>query len=186
VGRRRSMGEAIELEYNGRTLLFREDMDEWSCHEVKLKAKFLSALKRKVDKLDSTARRVSLPVIQLGGGFYAKHGAPATVVMIAKRTDWENLRFDEKPDKLAGLHDRRVPTVWLMVPNGNHPPERRKARLDECALPSESVTIALREAEQLKAEAARLSKEADAIIAAIPRVTIDDLTGKVAEDDLED
>lgn len=185
--RRRLMGDTIELEYNGRTLMFREDMDEWSCHDLKLKSKSLSALKRKVDKLDSTARRVSLPVIQLGSsGYYTRMGEPATVVMIAKRADWENLRYDEQPDKLAGLHDRRVPTVWLMVRDGNHPPVRRKLRLDECALPTESTMISLREAERLKAEAERLSNEAEAIIAAIPRATMDDLIGKVAEDDLED
>jgi hypothetical protein len=186
MGRRRVTGDTIELDYNGRTVLFREDMDEWSCHEVKLKAKSLSTLKRKLDKLDGEARRVSCPVIRLPDRYGRWDGEPANVVMLAKRNDWERMRYDEQPDKLAGLHDRYVPTVWLMVPNGNHPPERRKVRLDECALPNDSTRIALQEAKRLRAEAERLEKEADAVIAAIPRVTMDDLTGKVAEDNLED
>lgn len=185
MARRKFTGDVITLDYNGRELVFREDDDEWYCHALKLKAKGLTALKRKVDKLDGETRRVSLPVVNLSP-YSSRQGELANVVMIAKRPDWENMRFDEHPDKMIGFHDRRVPTVWVMIPDGNHPPKRSKVRLDDCALQNESTMLAWSEAKQLRAEAERLSKQADAVIAAIPRATMDDLTGKVAEENVED
>jgi hypothetical protein len=184
MARRRVTGDTIELEYNGREILFREDMDEWTCSALKLKAKSLTALKRKIDNLDGEARRVSMPVIHLGSGY--SDPKPANIVMLAKAKEWESLRYNEQPDNLAGLHNRRVPSVWIMVPNGNHPAERKKVRLDECARPDESTRLSIKEADKLEAEAKRLNEQAEAIMKAIPRVTLEELTGKVNEDDLDE
>jgi hypothetical protein len=158
MARRRMMGDSIELDYNGREIVFREDLDEWGCHTLKLKAKSLATLKRKIDKLDGEARRVSLPVVVLSK-YGSTNAEPANVVMLAKRTDWERLRYDERTE-ILDPSQRYVPTVWVMVPDGNHAPTRKKVRLDECALPTESTTIALREVARLRAEARRLGEEA--------------------------
>jgi hypothetical protein len=181
-------GDVIELEYNGRELMFREDDDEWYCQALKLKAKSLSSLKRKIDKLDGEARRVSAPVIIVGDrGYYSTEGERAKIVMLAKASDWESLRYDEQPEKLAGLQSRRAPTVWVMRQRGNGPAERTKVRLDNCAAPTESTFASLREVERLRGEAKGLAKAADSIIAAIPRLTIDDLKPQgVKEDPFDD
>jgi hypothetical protein len=186
---RRRATDIIELEYNGREIIFREDLDEWSCLALKLKAKQLSALKRKIDKLDGEARRVSAPVI-LVSNYSSSFGESGQIVMLAKPKDWELLRYNERPNDgsfATNSDSRRIPTVWVMVANGNRPAERRKYRLDECAPPTESVLASLREIERLRAESRKLDKEADSIALAIPRMTVDDLAPKgVKEDSLDD
>jgi hypothetical protein len=180
--------ETIEIEYKGHTLTFREMDDEWSCSTLKLKTKGLTALKRKIDKLDGETRRVSVAAIRVEkGGYYDKLGATVQIVMLAKNADWELLRYDERPNVgfATNSAERRVPTVWIMVPNGNQM-ERKKVRLDELAFPTESVQVSLREFEKLGEEIKRLEKEREAIVKAIPRLTIDDLTPKgVREENLD-
>jgi hypothetical protein len=181
--------EIIEIAYNGRMLKFYERDDKWSCHELKLEAKSLTALKRKIDKLDGEARRVSVSAVQIGnGGYYSKVGSPAQIVMLAKRKEWELMRYDEKPNVgfATNSDERRVPSVWVMVPSGNHPPERRKMRLDELAFPSESVQASIREYERLGAEIKQLEAAREAVLKGIPRLTIDDLAPKgVKEENLD-
>lgn len=184
MARRRMAGDVIELDYNGRELTFREDLDEWSCQALKLKSKRLSALKRQIDKLDGEARRVSVAAYRVD---HWGASEPVQIVMLAKANDWESLRYDEKPEKLAGLHNRRVPTVWVMIPNGNHAPERRKLRLDECFFQTESNVAAMKEAERIATEIKRLEGERKSIIAAIPRLTVEDLAPhNVKEEALDD
>lgn len=190
MGRRHiSEFETIEIEYKGRTLTFREDLDKWSCSALKLDSKSLTALKRKIDKLDGETRRVSVAAIRIGeSGHYDKVGSSVQIVMLAKTSDWELKRYDEDRESMTfatNSPDRRVPTVWIMVPNGNQM-ERKKVRLDSLAFPSESTQAAIREYERLGAEIQKLKDERDAVLKAIPRLTFDDLTPKgVREENLD-
>lgn len=190
MARRRHVAdfETIEIEYKGRTLLFREADDKWSCSALKLEAKSLTALKRRIDKLDGETRRVSVTAVRIGeAGYYDKIGATVQVVMLAKNADWELMRHDEKPGFGFATNgpERRVPTVWIMVPNGNQM-ERKKVRLDSLAFPSESTQAAIREYERLGAEIKKLTAERESILKAVPRLTFDDLTPKgVREENLD-
>lgn len=191
MSRRRHVADFdyFEIEYKGRTLVFREADDEWSCHPLKLKAKSLTALKRKIDKLDGETRRVSIPAIRIGeAGYYEKIGTSVQIVMVAKNSDWELKRYNEDPDEkffATTGPERRVPTVWIMVPNGNQM-ERKKVRLDALAAPSDSVQVSLREYARLGEEIQKLQAERESILKAVPRLAIDDLTPKgVREENLE-
>ena len=190
MSRRRHVAdfEIIEIEYKGRTLVFREADDEWSCHPLKLKAKSLTALKRKIDKLDGETRRVSVSAIRIGEStYYDKIGTPVQITMLAKNADWELMRYDEKPNFgfATNSPEHRVPTVWVMVADGNEM-ARKKVRLDSLAFPSESTDAALREYERLGDEIGKLKDQRKALLDAIPRLTIDDLTPKgVKEENLD-
>jgi hypothetical protein len=181
--------ETIEIEYKGHTLTFREMDDEWSCSTLKLKSKSLTALKRKLDKLDGETRRVSVAAIRVGeGSYYDKLGTPVQIVMLAKNVDWELKRYDEdREQKFFATNgaERRVPTVWIMVADGNQM-ERKKVRLDSLAFPTESTQAAIREHQRLGAEIEKLQAERESILKAIPRLTFDDLTPKgVREENLD-
>jgi hypothetical protein len=177
--------EVIEIEYNGRTVVFREADDEWGCFELKLKARSLSALKAKINKIDGLARKISCPAIRVEK--YGRHlGEPAQIVMLAKGSEWERMAYDEKPELLQGLHNRRVPTVWIMVAEGNQPATRTKVRLDELAPPTESVLASVREYERLGSEIKKLEAAKDSVLKAIPRLTIEDIAPKgVKEENLD-
>lgn len=181
--------EVIEIDYKGRTLAFREADDLWSCSALKLTAKSLTALKRKIDKLDGETRRVSVAAVRIGeSGYYDKVGTPVQIVMLAKNSDWELMGYNEKPNDgsfATNSRERRVPTVWIMVADGNQM-ERKKVRLDSLAFPSESTEASIREYERLGAEIRKLEAERKSIIQAIPRLTFDDLTPKgVREENLD-
>jgi hypothetical protein len=190
MGRRRyaSDFETIEIDYKGRTLVFRESSDEWSCFPLKLTTKSLTTLKRKIDKLDGETRRVSVAAIQIGDGYYGKIGQPVQIVMLAKNSDWELKRYDEDRESMTfatNSPDRRVPTVWIMVADGNQM-NRSKVRLDTLAFPSESAQAAIHEYERLGDEIEKLRAERESILKAIPRLTFDDLTPKgVREENLD-
>lgn len=162
------MSERIELEYNGRTLTFREDDDDWHCHPLKLHAKSLTALKRKIDKLDGEARRVSFPAMRVD--HYGKPEA-AQIVMIAKQKDWERKGYN------GADYSTRAPTVWILRSKGNQQ-DRTKVKLDECFEPTESNLATLAEAQKLSEQAKALEEQAKATIASIPRLTLDDITAK--------
>jgi hypothetical protein len=181
--------ETVEIEYKGRTITFREMDDEWSCAPLKIKGKSLTAVKRKIDKLDGETRRVSVAAIRIGeSGYYDKVGTPVQIIMLAKRPDWELLRYDERPDVKSfatNSDERRVPTVWIMVPDGNEM-VRKKVRLDSLAFPAESTQAAIREYERIGAEITKLKKQREAVLKAVPRLTFDDLTPKgVKEENLD-
>lgn len=181
--------ETIEIEYKGHTLTFREMNDEWSCSTLKLTTKSLTTLKRKIDKLDGETRRVSVAAIRVGeSSYYDKLGTPVQIVMLAKNADWELKRYNEDPEQkffATNGAERRVPTVWIMVPNGNQM-ERKKVRLDSLAFPTESTQAAIQEYARLGAEIKKLETVRESIINAIPRLTFDDLTPKgVREENLD-
>jgi len=169
-------GDIITLEYNGRELMFREDDDQWSCHALRLHAKNLTALKRKIDKLDSEARRVSVPAVRLDGH---NEGSRVDVVLIAKPKDWDRAGYS------GDAYNQRVPAVWVLKSGGNQQ-ERVKVSLGGLAHANEETARSLKEVVRLRAESKRLDKEADAVVAAIPRLTLDDLAAKGAtEEDLD-
>lgn len=181
--------ETIEIEYKGHTLTFREMNDEWSCSALKLTTKSLTTLKRKIDKLDGETRRVSVAAIRVGeSSYYDKLGTPVQIVMLAKNADWELKRYNEDPEQkffATNGAERRVPTVWIMVPDGNQM-VRKKVRLDSLAFPTESTLAAIQEYARLGAEIKKLEAARESIINAIPRLTFDDLTPKgVQEENLD-
>jgi hypothetical protein len=170
------MIERPKTDYNGRELVFHEDDDEWHCWALKLKARSIKALKRKIDKLDGEARRVSLPALKLD---HYGRAVRADIVMIAKPKDWEN------GDWQRGQPSGKRPTVWVLVADGNQQ-KREKTKLDNCIAPTESNYAALKEVDRLRAEANALEEQAKGVIAAIPRLTLDDLTAKgAAEENLD-
>lgn len=166
-------GDVIELDYNGRELTFREDLDRWACHALKLESKSLSALKRKIDKLDGEARRVSAPAVSLSSH---SEGERCDVVLIAKPKDWDR-PWDDRT--------KVSPTVWVLKMDGNEQ-RRVKVKLSDLAAANDETFRSLKEVKRLRAESKRLKLEADSVAEAIPRLTLDDLTAKGAKEEALD
>lgn len=176
MARRRMTGDVIELDYNGRELAFREDRDEWSCPALKLTSKSLAALKRKIDRLDSEARRVSVSAVRIDS---YRQGQRVDVVLIAKPKDWDRAGYSGE------AYNRRVPAVWVIDRSGNRD-ERIKVRLDSLAPADVNTFAALKEATRLQQESKRLDEQADAIIAGIILLTLDDLVARGAKEEALD
>lgn len=163
---------SLTLEHNGYTLTFSEQNEDWSCHEMRLKAASLKALKAKLDKLDSHARRVAVPVIIVDS--YGRF-EQATITMIAKRKDWDTDYTSRE----------RSPSVWVTKPVGNKT-ERSKVKLGACVLPSEENRLLVEAAMAKREQAKAMEREAARMLLAIPRVTLEDLVAKeVADDEVE-
>lgn len=93
---------------------YREDFDEWRCHALDLKAKSLTLLRKKIDKVLSVERRIdNLPVLILGDGWshFADRVTTATATL-----------FDRKNGVAQG--------VWVTYTRGNCT-ERKKMMLSQ-------------------------------------------------------
>lgn len=170
----------ITIEHNGRELHFIEHDESWSCRSMNMYAKSLKALKAKLDKFDGQARRVNVPVMIVDTHFDGSIKR-AEIVMIAKPRDWET-------DYSAKLPNHRgygtKPSVWVSEIKGNET-SRAKVALDRCLSPSPENIAAVEAARAKFSEAKRIRAEGEAIIAALPRLSIDDLTSRsvVTDDD---
>ncbi len=165
----------MTIEHNGRDLTFREDDETWSCREMNMTAKSLKALKSKLDKFDGQARKVSAPVLVIDHWGKTER---AEIVMIAKPKDWEKT--------YQGSRYVGVPSVWVTKVNGNKV-ERSKQKLENCLAINTENQVILDSVTTKRNEIARLEGEAKALLASIPRITIEELTTRaVGEDDSED
>lgn len=170
---------ALTIEHNGRELTFVEHDESWSCNAMNMRAKSLKALKAKLDKFDGQARRVSVPVLIVGhNGDQVRR---AEIVMLAKPKDWETV-YDAR-DSFTRERPKK-PAVWVTSVQGNET-KREKVALDRCLPISPEVREALDAAKEKFAEAKRVTEEAKAIVAGLPRLSLDELTAKsvVTDDD---
>lgn len=71
----------IETEHNGHHITYSENEDVWRCHALDLDAKTLSALKTKINKIDSESRRVNVEVV-----YPDRHGFGGKKVMTVLAT----------------------------------------------------------------------------------------------------
>lgn len=163
---------SLMLEHNGHELRFREDDESWYCTALNLKASSLRALKAKITKLDGVTRKVAVPALLVE--YRATKTTQGQIVMIAKAKDREKewQRSQSVP----------VPTVWMNVVRGNKI-ERLKVRLDRCIAPTTENLVLLDAVKAKVQQAEALEEEAETLLASIPRITLEDLTAKGAEED---
>jgi hypothetical protein len=148
---------AVAVEHNGYEIEFDEGDDVWSCRALDLTHKSLKTLRTKINQIDADARRLTnVALIKIETTSWWDNGDRVTAVMI----DGDQ--------------------VWCLGARwggsrGNKPPERFKRKMETLALPTSANLQAIKEASELRTEASALNKRAGEIIAAIPRVSADDL-----------
>lgn len=169
---------SVTIEHNGYELRFWEDDESWSCQALELRASSLKALKAKIGKVEGAARKVSIPVIVLGHNESVSRG---TITMIAKRKDWD-IDYTKREGGFRRIENRTLPTVWVNKVRGNSV-ERKKVSLSSCIEPTEGNLVLIQAARDKFAEAKRIEDEAKEMLAKIPRLSIEDLEQRGAEED---
>jgi hypothetical protein len=140
----------IEVTHNNHQITYAENEDLWRCWNMNVEAKTLSALKTKLNKLDADARRCNVPVIILH-----HYGCEADAVGLATLIDGKD--------------------VWVTSKNRRGSVERRKISMDRIVLDTLEHHATIKAASVRRKEGEAITKEADAMVAALPRVTIEDL-----------
>lgn len=146
---------SIEIMHNNNIVRYDESSDEWCCSTLGIKAKTLSALKKKLNEFDAIERKLGKNgVVMLHLGHYRYHskkGDPVRATMLDK----------EDVDK--------YPCVWVTHVNSK---DREKVGL--CNLiPNTSENIAiLEEALKLETEAKALTDKADKMRRDIKRLSV--------------
>ena len=134
---------SLETTHHDIKVAYNTDTDEWGCRDMDLKAKTLSLLKKKMDKVLSVERRIdNLPVVMLGNGYddYKITRGVATL-------------FDAKGSNYRG------PAVWVNIIKGNQT-ERTKRSQDDVWIDTpenrERLAAIGRQNDVVKAETAKL------------------------------
>ncbi|AEI71145.1 hypothetical protein [EBPR siphovirus 5] len=142
----------FKTEHDGYEIRFYERDDSWSCLALGLSDRSLKGLKAKINKVTAQARRLdAVELIEIGHYLGARH-------------------------VIGTLLDDGDTKVWVSAPGrGNSPPTREKCALSGLALNTPENGAKLAEAKKLSDQAEALTKEAQAIRAAIPRVTAEQL-----------
>src|SRR5262245_60212666 len=60
------MSTQIEVIYKTWTIRFNEDDDTWSCYDLNIAGQKLSGVKRRIDEISKTARRVNVKALMCG------------------------------------------------------------------------------------------------------------------------
>lgn len=146
----------ILTEYKGYKIVYSDNGDEWSCSEADIRSPSLLKIKRRIDNLTRAARsEASVGALDLS---YDK-GTEVKVVEFLG----DSRHYKSRCAVLGLRHtsDSKV-TRWEVTLG------------DLCAKTHSNMT-ALKDAEALRAEAAKLNKKANEIVRAIPRLTKDDI-----------
>lgn len=148
----------IETEHNGHVITYAENEDVWRCWQMSVEAKTLSALKTKLNKLDATARRCNVPVIVLH-----PYGCEADAIGVATLIDGGD--------------------VWVTYKDRRGNTERRKRPMGLLLLDTPRNRADIKAASARHKEAEAIIKEAEAMMAALPRVTAVDLRSLTANEE---
>ena len=160
---------SIETEHNGYVIAYAENQDVWRCWGLELEAKTLSALKNKINKVSSDARRLdNVEAIDLSETW----GKPKPVKIVM----------------LAGVDYMKKPQAWIIKTAINpsrfrgEKDQRQKVALENLVLDTPENQKLL-SAYLTKQEAVRAAQEeANKAKAAIPRVTLADLSQTRSEE----
>jgi IS1 family transposase len=150
----------IETEYLGRAIVYNDNSDLWVCRSLGMEAKTLSALKTKMGKFDAQTRKVRVEALHLPHLYGYGDGTKCTIVLLA--SDEEVWVTKAKKERISryNAEEREVMS-------------RHKIAAKELAEPTDHVEAALAEWREAQAKSKHWSAEANRIMAAIPRLTVD-------------
>lgn len=129
----------IETEHKDYKIRYSENEDVWRCWELDLEAKTLSALKAKINQIDAAGRKLDRVSVYVFGGY----GLPKEAIALS----WAG------KGKLWILEGKR----------------RSQEPCDRISRVTPEITAAIKQAGQLQSQAQEIRKQADSILAAIPR-----------------
>ena len=140
----------IEFEHNGYSIRFDERDDKWECYELKVASKSLKAVKAEINKIDADARRLE-------------------AVRLIELRSYETRQ-------MTGTLMAGESSVWCMVKGrGNEAPRREKASLANLVLDTPENRAVIAQAQALARQARELGQARADLLAAIPRVTAEEL-----------
>lgn len=165
----------LRTEYRGYEIRYNDNSDEWTCSDIgrKNSAPTLSKMKANIDDyLRSIRKEASVICYEL-----SRHGGlkltEATVTeYIGPKIDGSS--WGGTPRHVAG-HKVAVAAKW----SGNDKVSRREQSLSDCVPMTPEAAEAITEARRLEAIAKAATAAYEQAVAAIPRLTLEDVSGLV-------
>lgn len=161
----------ITTDHKGLTISFSENEDKWSCIELNYSNASLAKVKGRIDKyLRDQRKGMSVSCLYLGETYSAN----------TKLTPAEIVEY--LPNKKVPSYAKDTgPTVAVMISDGpKDRPTRREKGLACFGFDTPEVIETLRKARTMQDEARRLHREAEGMVKALPRLTLDDISGLVS------
>ena len=143
----------IETEHNGYQIRFRQESDLWRCHDLDLQHEKLSSLKTLINKIETDLRRVSNVKAIVINGRWGKKFEYGVITLIASDED-----------------------VWVNMVDGNKG-VRKKLSIENLTLNTPENVKAIKLAHNAEAASLEAQRKAREALAAIPRLTLEDLKG---------
>lgn len=153
----------VSTTYKSHVIVYNEDGNNWRTNgDIDLTASSLTALKKKIDELETVERRLGkgVELIYLGQRYGTKEIAP---ICRATMLDNEDLE--------------RYPRVWVSHADKT----REKVGFHALCLKTQENVDALTKADELDKQAAAIRKQAEATRAGIKRITVDQIKALALE-----
>ena len=143
------MGERPTTEHNGYKIVFEDYKDEWECRGLNLSHTSLKKLKEKINAWDLQTRKV--PSIE---AIFFSYGSDTSIVNITSIADPKN--------------------VWVKHGKGKGR-ERSKESVAQLAHKTVENNTTITKAKAMLRKEKKIKKEANDLLLAIPRMTIEEL-----------
>lgn len=172
----------IETEYKGYRILYNDNSDEWSCSDLDVSDPALSKVKAKIDKILNSRRK-----LESVSAFYLRTDSKPFTVSLTDATVVEYLG----PNVVNDYNVTRLPSgaspkvqrghkIAVMVGLDGERASRRNMPLSHLVADTPETHAAIKVAQDAGAAAKAADAEYRAAVAAIPRLTTDQIAGLVA------
>ena len=164
----------IDTEYRGHRIIYSENQDNWYAPDIENSdAPTLSKVKAKIDKMYLDMRKRSA----FNGFEISSLGEPAlTPTTIVEYVKEKIERSWSDPSKITS--SKHI-VAAVAQRSGREKAARRQCQLDDIAPDTPETMVAFENAKALWVEVKRAEKAYRAAVAAIPRVSFDDITDLV-------
>lgn len=157
---------SLQTQHNDHVIWYSEQNDEWEYSALDLSAKTLSALKTKINAFDAKERKLGDNGVEL---LYIGH---------RRFSSREPLAIKVRATMLDKGDLERYPVVWISHVETK---QREKCGFHSLILNTQENMEVLAEADRLEKEAAAITKKAQAMKEAIPRITVDQVKAMALE-----
>lgn len=165
----------MKTEYRGHVISYSENSDEWWCSDIGYSNVSMAKVKARIDAVYLKLRKESaVPCYEIGSyGSGRDLLTEATVIEYLKEI-WEGGGWDSKPRRLT---NHKVAVVAQR--EGSTRASRRETELSRLAKATPETLAAADVARERYAEYLAAQKAYEAAVAAIPRLTIEDVEALV-------
>lgn len=171
----------IETEYQGHRIIYNDNTDQWTCRDLDVADAALSKVKDKIGKMLKATRKAEAVSVLLLSDSVA-HAAPAVRLTEATLVEYlgPNMERDYHHSRPAQTRQKGHKVAAMYRRSANDRASRQTAKLTDFVPDTPEAHAAVKVAQDAAAAiAAAITTYRDAV-AAIPRVTPNDIAGLIA------